>query len=300
MIYTVTLNPALDYIVNVPEYIEGEVNRAETERISAGGKGINVSLALNNMGVRNTALGFTAGFTGAQIRKILAQKGCDTDFIELDGGFSRINVKIKGGAETEINGNGPVITRADTDALVKKLGNLSENDILVLSGSAPPSLPSSIYGDIMNALKDKKIKTVVDASGDLLMSALKYKPFLIKPNHKELGEIFSANITSRREAAHFASKLCDMGAQNVLVSMAGSGAVLVRGDGTVYEKEAPKGAVVNSTGAGDSMVAGFIAGFFKSGNFEEALKTGVAAGSASAFCEEIAPREMIKKIYGQL
>lgn len=300
MIYTITFNPALDYIMSVPHCIEGQVNRTETEKLLAGGKGINVSYVLNNLGVENTALGFIAGFTGGEIERILKDAGCRTDFIRLDDGFSRINVKIKSDKETEINGQGPDIPQSAIDALYKRLDALQSGDILVLAGSIPKTLPSSAYCDIMARLDGRGLDIVVDATGDLLVNVLKYKPFLIKPNNHELGEIFNVELKTRDEVVPYAKKIREMGARNVLVSMAGEGAVFVGEDGSVYQSEAPRGKVVNSTGAGDSMVAGFICGCTESGDFQTALKMGLSAGSASAFSENLATRDEILNIYKSL
>ena len=297
MIYTITFNPALDYIMLVPRCVGGEVNRTESEKIMAGGKGINVSIVLNNMGVENTALGFISGFTGGEIESILNKMGCKTDFIRLDNGFSRINVKIKSDKETEINGQGPHISDEAVKKLYEKLDTLSDGDTLVLAGSIPSTLPDSIYCEIMDYLKDKKLNIVVDATRDLLVNVLKYKPFLIKPNNHELGEIFGVELKTRDEVVPYAKKMQEMGARNVLVSMAGEGAVLADENGEVYESEAPKGKLVNSTGAGDSMVAGFLAGYIEKKDFLYAFKMGLSAGSASAFSEDLATKEEILKVY---
>ena len=238
MIYTITFNPALDYIMVVPSCRNGEVNRTESEKIMAGGKGINVSIVLNNMGVENTALGFISGFTGGAIENILADMNCKTDFIKLDNGFSRINVKIKSDTETEINGQGPDISDGAVKKLYEKLDSLNDGDTLVLAGSIPSSLSDSIYCEIMDYLKDKKLNIVVDATKDLLVNVLKYKPFLVKPNNHEIGEIFGVELKTRNEVVPYAKKMQEMGAKNVLVSMAGEGAVFVGENGEVYESEA--------------------------------------------------------------
>lgn len=297
MIYTITFNPALDYIMVVPSYRNGEVNRTESEKIMAGGKGINVSIVLNNMGVENTALGFISGFTGGAIENILADMNCKTDFIKLDNGFSRINVKIKSDTETEINGQGPDISDDAVKKLYEKLDSLNDGDTLVLAGSIPSSLSDSIYCEIMDYLKDKKLNIVVDATKDLLVNVLKYKPFLVKPNNHEIGEIFGVELKTRSEVVPYAKKMQEMGAKNVLVSMAGEGAVFVGENGEVYESEAPKGKLVNSTGAGDSMVAGFLAGYMEKQDFMYALKMGLSAGSASAFSENLATKEEILNVF---
>ena len=297
MIYTITFNPALDYIMVVPSCRNGEVNRTESEKIMAGGKGINVSIVLNNMGVENTALGFISGFTGGAIENILADMNCKTDFIKLDNGFSRINVKIKSDTETEINGQGPDISDGAVKKLYEKLDSLNDGDTLVLAGSIPSSLSDSIYCEIKDYLKDKKLNIVVDATKDLLVNVLKYKPFLVKPNNHEIGEIFGVELKTRSEVVPYAKKMQEMGAKNVLVSMAGEGAVFVGENGEVYESEAPKGKLVNSTGAGDSMVAGFLAGYMEKQDFMYALKMGLAAGSASAFSENLATKEEILNVF---
>ena len=297
MIYTITFNPALDYIMVVPSCRNGEVNRTESEKIMAGGKGINVSIVLNNMGVENTALGFISGFTGGAIENILADMNCKTDFIKLDNGFSRINVKIKSDTETEINGQGPDISDSAVKKLYEKLDSLNDGDTLVLAGSIPSSLSDSIYCEIMDYLKDKKLNIVVDATKDLLVNVLKYKPFLVKPNNHEIGEIFGVELKTRSEVVPYAKKMQEMGAKNVLVSMAGEGAVFVGENGEVYESEAPKGKLVNSTGAGDSMVAGFLAGYIEKQDFMYALKMGLSAGSASAFSENLATKEEILNVF---
>lgn len=297
MIYTITFNPALDYIMVVPSCRNGEVNRTESEKIMAGGKGINVSIVLNNMGVENTALGFISGFTGGAIENILADMNCKTDFIKLDNGFSRINVKIKSDTETEINSQGPDISDGAVKKLYEKLDSLNDGDTLVLAGSIPSSLSDSIYCEIMDYLKDKKLNIVVDATKDLLVNVLKYKPFLVKPNNHEIGEIFGVELKTRNEVVPYAKKMQEMGAKNVLVSMAGEGAVFVGENGEVYESEAPKGKLVNSTGAGDSMVAGFLAGYMEKQDFMYALKMGLSAGSASAFSENLATKEEILNVF---
>lgn len=297
MIYTITFNPALDYIMVVPSCRSGEVNRTESEKIMAGGKGINVSIVLNNMGVENTALGFISGFTGGAIENILADMNCKTDFIKLDNGFSRINVKIKSDTETEINGQGPDISDDAVKKLYEKLDSLNDGDTLVLAGSIPSSLSDSIYCEIMDYLKDKKLNIVVDATKDLLVNVLNYKPFLVKPNNHEIGEIFGVELKTRSEVVPYAKKMQEMGAKNVLVSMAGEGAVFVGENGEVYESEAPKGKLVNSTGAGDSMVAGFLAGYMEKQDFMYALKMGLSAGSASAFSENLATKEEILNVF---
>ena len=290
MIYTVTFNPSLDYVVQADQLIPGEINRTTSEHIYPGGKGNNVSVILSNLGLNSIALGFKAGFSGDVLEKMLEEFGCETDFIPLKEGNSRINVKINAGTETEINGQGPAIAEADIKKLYEKLDTLSDGDILVLAGSIPDVMPGSMYMDIMRHLQNKDLKIVVDATKDLLVNVLQYHPFLIKPNNHELGEIFGVKIESKADVITYAKKMQEKGARNVLVSMAGDGAVLVAEDGSIFQSEAPKGKVVNSVGAGDSMVAGFIAGYLENGSYEKAFQMGVCTGSASAFSEELATK----------
>ena len=299
MVYTVTFNPAIDYIVHTDEMVVGSVNRAKSEEIYFGGKGINVSMVLNELGIKSRALGFVAGFTGAAIENGIAQKGIETDFVHLENGFSRINVKIKSGDETELNGQGPVIDDKSLNELFTKLDRLTEGDTIVLAGSIPASMPSDVYEKILERLSEKKIRAVVDATKDLLMNVLKYKPFLIKPNNHELGEMFGVTLKTNEEIAQYAGKLKDMGAQNVLVSMAGDGALLLDENGKTHICGVCKGTVKNSVGAGDSMVAGFIAGSEK-GDYEYALKLGTAAGGATAFSDGLAVKEEIFRLLEQL
>jgi len=300
MIYTITFNPALDYIVRVDDFKLGQVNRTYYEEIYAGGKGINVSIVLNNLNVENIALGYIAGFTGEEIENKVKGLGCKTDFIKLDNGMSRINVKLKSNEESEINGQGPAIDDNDLDKLYKKLDLLKEGDILVLAGSIPNTLPENIYEIIMERLKDQDVKIIVDATRDLLLNVLKYKPFLIKPNHHELAELFNTEIKSEDEIILYAKKLKEMGARNVLISMAGDGAIFVTEDNRVIKSQVPKGKLVNSVGAGDSMVGGFIAGYLKNNNLEEAFKMGVATGSASAFSEGLATKEKVYELLKEI
>jgi 1-phosphofructokinase len=296
VIYTVTFNPSLDYIVNVPGFTCGRVNRTREEKIFPGGKGINVSMVLKNLGYENTALGFYAGFTGNELKRLVEEKGICADFIPVAEGMSRINVKIRGDEESEINGQGPAILNDDIEKLYEKLEKLRDGDILVMAGSIPDVMPQTIYMDIMKYLADRNLKIVVDATKDLLVNVLQYHPFLIKPNNHELGEIFGVTFKERSEVIPYAKKLQKMGAKNVLISMAGDGAVLVAEDGNVYESEAPKGKVVNSVGAGDSMVAGFLAGYLQSGSYQDAFHMGVCTGSASAFSEELATKAEVEQL----
>ncbi len=300
MIYTITFNPALDYIVSVKDFKIGMTNRTDTETMLPGGKGINVSIVLQNLGLESTALGFVAGFTGEEIKRRLEETGCHTEFIELKEGFSRINIKLKNVDGTEVNGKGPDIDETSLGQLLNRLDDLKKGDVLVLAGSIPASLPASIYRDICQRLLGRGIMVVVDATGDLLMNVLPLKPFLIKPNHHELGEIFGVTLRTAEEVIPYAVKLREMGAQNVLVSMAGEGAVLAAADGGIYKRSAPQGKVVNAVGAGDSMVAGFLAGYMQSGNYEEAFKMGLAAGSASAFSELLATKAEVEELLKQM
>lgn len=296
MIYTLTFNPSLDYIVTVPEFTCGVVNRTSREVIFPGGKGINVSMVLGNLGFENTALGFLAGFTGEELKRLVEEKGIHAEFISVERGMTRINVKLRSKQETEINGQGPAIGEADIRKLYARLDALQDGDILVMAGSIPDVMPGTMYMDIMEHLKEKNLRVVVDATKDLLVNVLKYKPFLIKPNNHELGEIFRVAISEKADVVKYARKLQEQGARNVLVSMAGDGAVLLAEDGTVYQAEAPKGTVVNSVGAGDSMVAGFLAGYLEHGTYEKAFQMGVCTGSASAFSEELATRDEVLEL----
>lgn len=293
MIYTVTFNPSLDYAVCVENFQLGAVNRTVSEKLLPGGKGINVSIVLKNLGVDSTVLGFIAGFTGDKIEYEVKRHDCETDFIRVEKGFSRINVKLKAGQETELNGQGPKIGEADLEKLFQKLKKIQNGDILVLAGSIPNSLPTNIYERIMTEIQQKQIKVVVDATRDLLLNVLGYHPFLIKPNHHELGEIFGRELKSRDEVILCAKQLQQKGARNVLASMAGDGAVLVAENGAVFSSPAPQGKVRNSVGAGDSMVAGFLAGYLAGGDYRYAFQMGIAAGSASAFSEELARKDEV-------
>ena len=293
MIYTVTFNPALDYVIAVDHFTPGQINRTKEETMVCGGKGINVSALLANLGYESTALGFVAGFTGEEIVRRCQKAGFHSDFIRVKDGLSRINVKMKSDEETEINGMGPDITGTNVELLFEQLNELKAGDILVLSGSIPSSIRSSIYKEIMERLQGRGIQIVVDAEKALLMEVLPLHPFLIKPNNYELGEIFGVTLSTKEDVILYAKKLQEMGAANVLVSMAGDGAVLVAEDGSTYKSEAPEGKVKNSVGAGDSMVAGFLYGYLKSGIYEDAFYYGVCTGSASAFSENLATREEV-------
>lgn len=297
MIYTVTFNPSLDYIVDVPDFQLHRTNRTTSERMVAGGKGINVSIVLHNLGIPSCALGFIAGFTGEEIRRKVEEMGIRAQFIQLETGNSRINMKLRTHDGTEINGMGPDIAPAQIQQLMRRLDSLRCDDILVLAGSIPPSMPPTIYSDMMKRLDGTGVMVVVDATKELLCSALPYHPFLIKPNHHELGELFGVTITARDAVIPYARKLQQQGARNVLVSMAGQGAVLVAEDGTVYDSPAPKGRLVNAVGAGDAMVAGFVAGYAQTHDYQHAFRLGLSAGSASAFSQDFATREQIETIY---
>lgn len=298
MIYTVTFNPAIDYVVHTDGLVLGSVNRASSESMFFGGKGINVSLVLAELGVRSIALGFTAGFTGEAIENGVRAMGIETDFIRLPEGNSRINVKIKSGEETELNGQGPDIDTASLEKLFARLDGLSEGDTLILAGSIPKSLPADVYERILKRLSGREIRTVVDASGELLMNVLKYRPFLIKPNDQELGELFRVKIESKEDVVLYGGKLRELGARNVLVSMAGEGAVLLDENGGVYRSAACRGTVRNSVGAGDSMLAGFVSGLEK--GFDYALRLGTACGGATAFSDGLASRDQIDELLGQI
>ncbi len=299
MVYTVTFNPSLDYIVSVEDFRLGLTNRTDSEVILPGGKGLNVSIVLSNLGIENTALGFVAGFTGEEIVRRVEGMGVKSDFIRLREGISRINLKLKSIDGTEINGRGPRSGREAVGELMGRLDALGEGDVLVLAGSIPGSMPDETYGKIMERLAGRGVMTVVDATKNLLMNVLEYGPFLVKPNSHELGEIFGVELRDREEAIPYARRLRELGAVNVLVSMAGQGAVLAAGDGEVYAAAAPRGKLVNGVGAGDSMVAGFLAGWMERHEYGHAFRMGIAAGSASAFSELLATREEVTDLYRQ-
>jgi len=300
MIYTVTFNPSLDYIVDVKDFALGMTNRTTSELMLPGGKGINVSTVLRNLGIDNTALYFSAGFVGDEITRLLRENGVNAEEIKVEGGCSRINVKLSSIEGTEINGMGPAISDEGIERLYQKLDNLSEGDFLVLAGSLPSGMSTTIYSDIMKRLEGKGVKFVVDATRDLLRNALEYKPFFVKPNNHELGEIFGVTLKTFEEVEPYARKMQEMGAANVIVSLSGQGALMVTSDGECLTLEAPKGQVINAVGAGDSLVAGFLAGYIESGNYEHAFKMGVASGSASAFSSDFATREEVEKLLGGL
>ncbi|MBP3272252.1 MAG: 1-phosphofructokinase [Ruminococcus sp.] len=299
MIYTVTFNPAIDYVVHTDMMKLGGTNRSSAEEMYFGGKGINVSAVLMELGVPSRALGFTAGFTGEAIENGIRAMGIESDFVRLPEGNSRINVKIKADEETELNGQGPHIDDASLEKLFAKLDRLSDGDTLVLAGSIPNSLPSDIYEKILQRLSDRKIKAVADATKDLLLNVLKYEPFLVKPNNSELGEMFGVTLENDRDIELYARKLQQMGAVNVLVSMAGDGALLIDENGKCRRCGVCKGTVKNSVGAGDSMLAGFLAGSAE-GDYGYALKLGTAAGGATAFSDGLAKKALIDELLRQL
>ena len=296
MIFTVTFNPSLDYIVRVDEMRLGTINRTNYEQLLPGGKGINVSIVLGNLGHPSRALGFSAGVTGVALEKLLADTGVDADLVHVKAGFTRINAKVKAVEETEFNGQGPRIAPEDVDALFSKLDVLGQDDTLVISGSVPNTLPSDMYEQVMERLAGRGVRIVVDAERDLLTRVLPYRPFLVKPNNHELGDIFGVTLKTRDEVVPYARRMQEMGAQNVLVSMAGEGGVLVAADGQVYQSPAAKGTVVNSVGAGDSCVAGFLAGLMETGSYQTAFRMGLAAGSASAFSDHLATRPEVEDL----
>lgn len=296
MIYTVTFNPSLDYIIRVDDFRTGQINRTAREMILPGGKGVNVSIVLSNLGHDSKALGFTAGIIGEDLEDLLQKSGVSTDFIRVKNGCSRINVKMRSDTETEINGQGPVIEEDEIRQLFARLDQIESGDYLVISGSVPNTLPNDMYEQIMQRLEGRGVRIVVDAEKDLMTRVLKYRPFLVKPNHLELGGIFGVSLVSQAEVLPYAERLQSMGARNVLVSMAGEGAVLLSESGEVFRAPAPKGALVNSVGAGDSMVAGFLAGWIEQGSYDSAFRMGLCAGSASAFSEQLAKRHEVEAL----
>ena len=300
MIYTVTLNPSIDYVIKVKELVKGHINRVNEEHVYPGGKGINVTRILKNLDNDNIALGFVSGFTGDYIINSLKELGLKSNFIKVEQGFTRINVKIKSEEETEINGQGPNIKKEELDEFYKVIDQLVDGDILILSGSIPSCLDEKLYEDIMKRVEHKNIKVVVDATKNLLLNVLKYKPFLIKPNNHELAEMFNVELNTTQDIIFYAEKLKEMGAQNVLISMGKDGALLVSEDNQVLISSVAKGEVVNSVGAGDSMVAGFISGYLKSQNYEDALRLGAASGGATAFSSDLDIREFIDKLVKEI
>lgn len=300
MIYTVTFNPSLDYIVSVKDFRPGMTNRTSSELMLAGGKGINVSIVLGNLGIKSTALGFIAGFTGDEIVRRLHNGGINSEFIKINDGISRINIKLKSIDGTEINGQGPHIDSSHIEQLMNRLRRLESGDVLVLAGSIPAGISDNIYKDIMDMLKDKGVQIVVDATSRLLTNVLEYNPFFIKPNQHELGDIFNVTLNTQEEVIPYALELKKMGAVNVCVSMGGKGAILVADDGNVYKAKAPDGILKNSVGAGDSLVAGFLSGWIEKKDYEYAFRKGVATGSASAFSERLATNGEVNDLMGKV
>lgn len=294
MVYTVTFNPALDYLLYVNDLESNDIIRTEKEQLFYGGKGINVSVILSRLGIENKALGFLAGFSGKQLDEMLKADSMDTDFVYLKEGYTRINVKIKSDREIDINANGPEITDDDITSLFERLERLKKGDCLVLAGSIPKSLPDSIYEKILDRLSNKGIDFVVDATGDLLKNVLKYKPFMVKPNHHELGEIFSVEIKNLDDIKIYSKKLQEMGARNVLVSRGKDGAALLDENGELHTMGNVPGKIVSSVGCGDSMVAGFLAGYYQTKDYQYALKLGSACGNATAFSSSLATKEEIE------
>lgn len=300
MIYTVTLNPSIDYVIKVDKLTTGNINRVNEEHVYPGGKGINVTRILKSLDNDNIALGFVSGFTGNYIINSLQELNLKSDFIKVKEGFTRINVKVKSEEETEINGQGPKISEEELNQFYKVIDKLVDGDILILSGSIPSCLDERLYESIMKKVEDRDIKVIVDATKNLLLNVLKYKPFLIKPNNHELAEMFNVELNSTEDVVFYARKLKEMGAQNVLISMGKDGALLVTENDEVFASSVAKGEVVNSVGAGDSMVAGFIAGYLKSNSYEEALRLGAASGGATAFSSDLATREFIDKLVDEI
>ena len=305
MVYTITFNPALDYITQVENFKIGEINRTKTETILPGGKGLNVSIVLKNLEIENTALGFIAGFTGEELIKKLEAKGVKTDFVKVEEGFTRINIKISSISgnkveETALNGSGPQIVQKDIEELFNKLDKVTTEDVVVLSGSVPKNISKDVYREICKKISERGITFVVDSTQELLMSVLEYNPFLIKPNKEELEETLNCKISSKEDIINAAKELKKLGAQNILVSLGKDGALLLTKEDKVLYSKAPKGEIVNTVGSGDSMVAGFLAGYYKTKDYEYALKTGVAAGSASAFSIELATKNDVEELLKQL
>lgn len=300
MIYTVTLNPSIDYVIKVDKLTTGNINRVNEEHVYPGGKGINVTRILKSLDNDNIALGFVSGFTGDYIINSLQELNLKSDFIKVKEGFTRINVKVKSEEETEINGQGPKISEEELNQFYKVIDKLVDGDILILSGSIPSCLDERLYESIMKKVEDRDIKVIVDATKNLLLNVLKYKPFLIKPNNHELAEMFNVELNSTEDVVFYARKLKEMGAQNVLISMGKDGALLVTENDEVFASSVAKSEVVNSVGAGDSMVAGFIAGYLKSNSYEEALRLGAASGGATAFSSDLATREFIDKLVDEI
>lgn len=299
MVYTVTFTPSIDYIVTVNSFELGMTNRTTSEQLLPGGKGVNVSAVLERLGVPSTALGYVAGFTGEQIEAMLSQQGVHTEFIHLQTGNSRINIKLKSIDGTEINGMGPEISQQDIDALTTQIDQLQADDILVLAGSIPAGMSKSIYGTFMERVKEKGICVAVDTTQEMLRNVLPHNPFIIKPNQHELGELLGVPITTPQQALQYGEQLLQAGAQNAIVSMGKEGAVFLGSDGQRLHLAAPKGTLVNSVGAGDSMLAGFLAGYLKTNDLAFAFKMAVCTGSASAFSKEFATAQEVEKLMCQ-
>ena len=297
MIYTLTFNPALDYIIEVDNYREGYVNRTKGEKILPGGKGINVSIVLSNLSTENTALGFTGGFTGMHLETLLNEKNIKTDFVHLREGITRINLKLKSEKETEINAQGPNINESEIKLLFQKINALNDGDFLVLSGSVPTSLPDTIYCDIIKSVYDKKVNVVVDAEKNLLKQTLKFNPFLIKPNHHELADICNRELKNTDDIINAALSLQEIGARNIFISIAGDGGIFITEDKEVLISPAPSGKVINSTGAGDSLLAGFLSEYITSKDYKKAFIKGICSGSASAFSHNLATKDEIENLY---
>lgn len=296
MICTVTFNPSLDYIVRVDDMRLGAINRTTYEQVLPGGKGVNVSIVLGNLGHASRALGFVAGFTGDELVRLCAEAGVDCDFIRVERGMTRVNVKVKSAEETELNGMGPQMGEEDVEVLLARTDALGAGDTLVVSGSVPACLPHDMYERVMERVAPRGVRVVVDAERDLLTRTLPLGPFLVKPNNHELGDIFGVTLRTRDEVVPYARRLQEMGAANVLVSMAGEGGVLVAETGEVFQSPAAKGTVVNSVGAGDSSVAGFLAGLAETGSYEGAFRMALATGSASAFSDHLATRAEVEAL----
>lgn len=299
MIYTVTLNPSLDYILNLDNFEAGKTNRSNKEEIYVGGKGINVSIVLKNLGIDTKLLGFSGGFVGKEIERIVNNIGCSCDFINVEEN-SRINIKLKSSEESEINANGPNINTKQIEELYSKLEKLESGDILVLAGSIPSCLPNDTYEKIQDKLKHKNVRIIIDATKELLTNSLKYSPFLIKPNKDELSEIFNVELKTKDDIIFYAKKLKEKGAQNIIISLGKDGAIFIDENENIYSLDAPKGELINSVGAGDSMIAGFIYGIQKFNDFQKAFEYSVATGSATAFSQWLAEKDTIEKIFNEL
>lgn len=296
MIYTVTLNPSIDYVVRLESLVTGITNRTTSEEYYFGGKGINVSCVLAELDLESTAFGFVAGFTGDAIEKGIRNDKIITDFIKLEKGISRINIKIKAGEETEINCQGPHIEESELERLLNKVDRIKDGDTLVIAGNVPNTMPDDVYERILKRIKGKKVRIVVDATKKLLLNSLKYKPFLIKPNRQELSEIFETEVSTEADIEKYAKELQKMGAQNVLISLGGDGALLIDEFGEKHKQGVLKEKVINTVGSGDSMVAGFIAGYEKEHSYPYALKLGSACGNATAFLSGLATKEKINEL----